>query len=172
MNAATLLKAGFIFPLHSTQCFRGLEVGSMDEGSHDSGEFRITAITGVGLRAEAKLDSWRSEGAHQFVGYFDTEEEAIKACEEWEAVENGKRILMPEKYRNRPLPDAIEFAKSIAIASSQMGKTAAAMKKLQADAEKVAGDLQLIFAGYSEGALKKTIQRLMAHDTKDPKDPC
>ncbi len=155
MNWDIFLPAGFSI-LNASIVLRDFEVGDRDQGSFERGTFKIV-YTGAVFRSEVRLASWNSDGVMMTIGESHTEETAIRACEEWEAVENGKRILMPEQYRKKDIGVdwingpclAVPYSlHQISAAARQSGKTFAAVgealqKGLSLEMLNIISDLKL-----------------------------
>ncbi len=151
MNWDIFLPAGFSI-LNASIVLRDFEVGDRDQGSFERGTFKIV-YTGAVFRSEVRLASWNPDGVMMTIGESHTEETAIRACEEWEAIENGKRILMPEQYRKKDI--GVDWIKSvpyslhqISAAARQSGKTFAAVgealqKGLSLEMLNIISDLKL-----------------------------
>lgn len=111
---------------------RHCEVGLAGQGSFAILQVVIVELEKGGFEAFAKTDNDADGPSYIYkstpIGTFETPEEAIAACTEWEAIENGKRILMPENYRKKEVGvDWISVQKGLHLSGRNMGKTAAAM---------------------------------------------
>lgn len=140
---------------------RRCEVGLDEQGSFAILQLVIVELEKGGFDAFAKTDNDADGPSYIYkstpIGTFETAEEAIATCEEWEAIENGKRILMPEQYRKKDIGVdwingpclAVPYSlHQISAAARQSGKTFAAVgealqKGLSLEMLNIISDLKL-----------------------------